>query len=125
MYNDKLVYKAYIWVLFGIIVFGKRSFNGFADFFQALPVVFYFGAVTNLAYYVGLMQYIIKKIGWLIQLVLNTGIIESFVAAANIFLGVVSTHDITNMISIFLFSISNVTHIVETFTNYIGRLHQC
>ena len=55
-----------------------------------MPVALFFGAVTNVLFYYGVLQIIIKTVGRAIQVVMGTGTIESFVAAANIFFSPVS-----------------------------------
>ena len=57
-----------------------------------MPVAIYFGAVSSILYYMGVLQVVIKSVGRVIQLTMGTGTIESFVAASNIFLGPVSVH---------------------------------
>ncbi|XP_060569424.1 sodium/nucleoside cotransporter 1-like, partial [Ruditapes philippinarum] len=52
-----------------------------------LPVVIFFSCVINVLYYLGAMQMIISKIGWLLKMVLGTTAPESLCAAANIFVG--------------------------------------
>ncbi|XP_045168667.2 solute carrier family 28 member 3-like [Mercenaria mercenaria] len=54
---------------------------------KVLPVVVFFSCAINVLYYIGAMQMIISKIGWLLRKVLGTTAPESLCAAANIFIG--------------------------------------
>ena len=53
--------------------------------------VIFFGACVNLLYYWGLLQLLIKAFGRVMQIVMKIVPIEAFCAAANVFLGPVST----------------------------------
>ncbi|KAE8617082.1 hypothetical protein XENTR_v10008976 [Xenopus tropicalis] len=55
--------------------------------FQALPIVVFFSCVMSVLYYVGLMQYVILKISWLMQITMGTTATESLSVAGNIFVG--------------------------------------
>lgn len=57
--------------------------------FRAIQVVVYFGSVVALLYYYGIMQAILKRMAWLMQLTLGTTATESINACACIFLGMV------------------------------------
>lgn len=59
--------------------------------FQVLPIIIFFSSVISLCYYVGIMQLIIKKIAWLMQITMKTSGVESLNAAGNIFIGQVHT----------------------------------
>ena len=50
-----------------------------------------FGACVNLLYYWGMLQLLIKAFGRVMHVVMKIGPIEAFCAAANVFLGPVST----------------------------------
>jgi nucleoside permease NupC len=50
-------------------------------------VVVYFSSVVSILYYIGLMQVVIKVIACILQKVMMTTAIESFGAAAHIFIG--------------------------------------
>lgn len=54
---------------------------------QILSVIFFFSFFVNILYYWGVMQWIVQKIGWLLQISVGTTAAESMNAAANIFLG--------------------------------------
>jgi len=53
-------------------------------------VVIFFSSVVSVLFYWGVMQYIISKLAWLMQVTMATTAAESLNAAANIFLGQVS-----------------------------------
>ncbi|XP_044139318.1 sodium/nucleoside cotransporter 2 [Bufo gargarizans] len=55
--------------------------------FQALPIVVFFSCVMSVLYYLGLMQYIILKISWLMQVTMGTTATETLSVAGNIFVG--------------------------------------
>ncbi|CAF1263128.1 unnamed protein product, partial [Didymodactylos carnosus] len=67
-------------------VYGE-SFKDHYFVFRLTSIIIFFGAVINILYYWGAMQWIIAKIAWLMQHVLNTTAAESMNAAANIFVG--------------------------------------
>jgi len=55
--------------------------------FKVLSIVIYFSSFISILYYLGAMQWVIKKISWLMQITLGTSSTESLVAAGNIFVG--------------------------------------
>ncbi|KAI9560238.1 hypothetical protein GHT06_014252 [Daphnia sinensis] len=55
--------------------------------FKALSVIFLFSFMVNILYYYGVMQFIVQKVGWILQVSLGTTATESINCAANIFLG--------------------------------------
>ncbi|XP_077120333.1 sodium/nucleoside cotransporter 2 [Ranitomeya variabilis] len=55
--------------------------------FQALPIVVFFSCVMSILYYIGLMQYVILKISWLMQVTMGTTATETLSVAGNIFVG--------------------------------------
>uniref|UniRef100_A0A8C5LX08 Sodium/nucleoside cotransporter n=1 Tax=Leptobrachium leishanense TaxID=445787 RepID=A0A8C5LX08_9ANUR len=67
-------------------VFGDKFIDHFFAF-KVLPIVVFFSTVMSMLYYIGFMQWIIKKIGWLMQVTMATSATESFAAAGNIFVG--------------------------------------
>ncbi|OQV16349.1 Solute carrier family 28 member 3 [Hypsibius exemplaris] len=67
-------------------VFGKNFRDHFFAF-AVMPVVVFFGFIIAALYYWGAMQFLIMKMGWLLEAVLGTSACESFCAAANIFVG--------------------------------------
>lgn len=58
--------------------------------FQSMSSVFFLSLVVHILYYYGIMQWIVIKIGWLIQVLMGTTVCESVNAAASVFLGIVS-----------------------------------
>uniref|UniRef100_A0A8C3FE41 Sodium/nucleoside cotransporter n=1 Tax=Chrysemys picta bellii TaxID=8478 RepID=A0A8C3FE41_CHRPI len=67
-------------------VFGDRLINE-AFAFQALPIVVFFSCVMSILYYAGLMQWLILKISWLLQITMGTTPTETLSVAGNIFVG--------------------------------------
>lgn len=55
--------------------------------FAVLSVIFFFSMMISMLYYLGIMQWVIFKMGWVLQSILGTTVCESVNAAANIFLG--------------------------------------
>ncbi|KAM5240733.1 sodium/nucleoside cotransporter 2 isoform 2-T2 [Hipposideros larvatus] len=55
--------------------------------FQALPVIIFFGCVMSILYYLGLVQWVVQKIAWFLQLTLGTTATETLAVAGNIFVG--------------------------------------
>lgn len=70
--------------MFGDIVGGSL---GFIFAFQVLPVIIFFSALISVLYHIGIMAWIIKAIGGVLQKLLQTSRPESMNAAANIFVG--------------------------------------
>ncbi|XP_056622432.1 sodium/nucleoside cotransporter 1 [Triplophysa dalaica] len=66
-------------------VFGDLTKNIFA--FQALPIVIFFSSVMSVLYYLGVMQWIIMKISWVMQVTMRTSSTETLSVAGNIFVG--------------------------------------
>lgn len=57
---------------------------------QILSVIFFFSFFVSILYYYGIMQWVVQKIGWLLQISIGTTAAESMNAAGNIFLGQVN-----------------------------------
>lgn len=55
--------------------------------FKVLSVILFFSFCIQILYYYGVMQWIVLKLGWLLQVTVGTTACESVNAAANIFLG--------------------------------------
>ncbi|NXF97739.1 S28A1 protein, partial [Eubucco bourcierii] len=55
--------------------------------FQTLPIVVFFSCVMSILYYLGIMQWIIIKISWLLQVSMGTTSTETLSVAGNIFVG--------------------------------------
>jgi len=70
--------------LFGSL--GNQSV-GFVFAFNVLPVIIFFSSLITVLYYLGIMTWVIRLIGGLLQRVLKTSRPESLSAAANIFVG--------------------------------------
>ncbi|XP_076795017.1 solute carrier family 28 member 3 isoform X2 [Arvicanthis niloticus] len=69
-----------------MFVFGAKYTDHFFAF-KILPIVVFFSTVMSMLYYLGLMQWIIRKVGWLMLVTMGSSPIESVVAAGNIFIG--------------------------------------
>ncbi|MBA4107131.1 MAG: NupC/NupG family nucleoside CNT transporter [Pirellula sp.] len=67
-------------------VFGQ-NFKDHYFAFRVLPSIIFFAALMQALYYVGVMQWIVRGLGWVVQRTLGTTGPESLAAAANIFLG--------------------------------------
>ncbi|XP_013925303.1 PREDICTED: sodium/nucleoside cotransporter 1-like [Thamnophis sirtalis] len=67
-------------------VFGEKLIQeSFA--FQALPIVIFFSCVMSILYYLGVMQFIILKLSWLLQITMGTAATESLSVVGNVFVG--------------------------------------
>ncbi|KAF7651015.1 hypothetical protein LDENG_00117410 [Lucifuga dentata] len=66
-------------------VFGDLIANIFA--FQALPIVVFFSSVMSVLYFLGIMQWLILKISWVMQITMGTSPTETLSVAGNIFVG--------------------------------------
>lgn len=66
-------------------VFGDLINNIFA--FQALPIVVFFSSVMSVLYFLGIMQWLILKISWVMQITMGTSPTETLSVAGNIFVG--------------------------------------
>ncbi len=60
---------------------------GFIFAFQVLPTIIFFSALTSVLFYLGVIQIIVKGMGWLLTKLLNISGAESLSVAGNIFLG--------------------------------------
>lgn len=60
---------------------------GFIFAFQVLPTIIFFSALTSVLFYLGIIQIIVKGMGWLLTKVLHISGAESLSVAGNIFLG--------------------------------------
>lgn len=68
-------------------VFGDFLVNNNVFAFAILPAIFFFSFFISILYYMGTMQRVVIKLGWILQQILGTTVCESVTAAANIFLG--------------------------------------
>uniref|UniRef100_A0A674CTI7 Sodium/nucleoside cotransporter n=1 Tax=Salmo trutta TaxID=8032 RepID=A0A674CTI7_SALTR len=66
-------------------VFGPLVLDIFA--FQALPIVIFFSSVMSVLYFLGIMQWLIIKIAWVMQITIGTSPTETLSVAGNIFVG--------------------------------------
>ncbi|XP_012495467.1 PREDICTED: solute carrier family 28 member 3 [Propithecus coquereli] len=67
-------------------VFGEKYKDHFFAF-KVLPIVVFFSTVMSMLYYLGLMQWVIRKVGWVMLVTMGSSPIESVVAAGNVFVG--------------------------------------
>jgi len=68
-------------------VFGKDTFKAHYFAFVILPTIVFFSCVISLLYYIGVMQAIIQKIAFVMQITMGTSATESLSCAGNIFVG--------------------------------------
>lgn len=57
--------------------------------FTSMPVVIFFSFFVSILYYYGVMQIVVRQLGWLLQVTIGTTACESISASGNIFLGMV------------------------------------
>ncbi|XP_013013873.1 solute carrier family 28 member 3 isoform X2 [Cavia porcellus] len=69
-----------------VFVFGEKYTDHFFAF-KILPIVVFFSTVMSMLYFLGLMQWLIRKVGWTMLVTMGSSPIESVVAAGNIFVG--------------------------------------
>ncbi|KAM3608917.1 uncharacterized protein V6R79_006732 [Siganus canaliculatus] len=55
--------------------------------FDALPIIVFFSSVMSVLYYLGIMQWVILKISWVLQITMGTSPTETLSVAGNIFVG--------------------------------------
>ncbi|CAK6950523.1 solute carrier family 28 member 3-like [Scomber scombrus] len=55
--------------------------------FKVMPILVFLSSVISILYYIGFMQWLICKIGFIMQVTMGTSPTESMAAAGNIFLG--------------------------------------
>jgi len=60
---------------------------GFIFAFQVLPTIIFFSALTSVLFYLGIIQKVVKGMGWLLSKLLGISGAESLSVAGNIFLG--------------------------------------
>lgn len=68
-------------------VFGESIFNFYTFAFRVLPTVTWFSAAVYLLYYMGVIQFFVSGIAYVMQATLGTSASESLSAAGNIFVG--------------------------------------
>ncbi|XP_077417444.1 solute carrier family 28 member 3-like [Vanacampus margaritifer] len=59
--------------------------------FKVMPILIFLSAVISVLYHLGFMQWLVSKIGFIMQVTMGTSPVESMAAAANIFLGQTET----------------------------------
>ncbi|NWW74926.1 S28A2 protein, partial [Climacteris rufus] len=67
-------------------VFGNTLIDE-AFAFQSLPIIVFFSCVMSILYYLGVMQWLILKISWVLQVSMGTTPTETLSVAGNIFVG--------------------------------------
>ncbi|WP_299226901.1 nucleoside transporter C-terminal domain-containing protein [uncultured Psychroserpens sp.] len=60
---------------------------GFIFAFQVLPTILFFSALTSVLFYLGIIQKVVKAMGWLLTKILGISGAKSLSVAGNIFLG--------------------------------------
>ncbi|XP_023083027.2 sodium/nucleoside cotransporter 2 [Piliocolobus tephrosceles] len=55
--------------------------------FQALPIIIFFGCVMSIVYYLGLVQWVVQKVAWFLQITMGTTATETLAVTGNIFVG--------------------------------------
>jgi len=66
---------------------GKEGSMGFFFAFQVLPTIIFFAALTAVLYYLGVLQWIVKGMAYLMARLMGTSGAESLSNTANIFIG--------------------------------------
>ncbi len=66
---------------------GTDGSMGFFFFFQVLPTIIFFSSFMSVLYHLGVMQWIVKGMAWVMARLLNTSGAESLSNTANIFVG--------------------------------------
>ncbi|KAG3287036.1 solute carrier family 28 member 3, partial [Ictidomys tridecemlineatus] len=96
-----LILGIIFWLIFDTAKLGQQqlvSFGGLIMYIillfifskyptRVLPIVVFFSTVMSMLYYMGLMQWIIRKVGWIMLVTMGSSPVESLVAAGNIFVG--------------------------------------
>ncbi|XP_013415422.1 solute carrier family 28 member 3-like [Lingula anatina] len=73
------------------MVFGDPGYKMHPVAFQILPIIIFYSAVINVLYYYGAIQWMVRKMAWLMQVTMKITPIEALHTAASIFLGQVET----------------------------------
>lgn len=55
--------------------------------FKSLSTIYFFSFMISMLFYLGTMQWVIGKVGWVLQVTLGSTACESMIAAGNVFLG--------------------------------------
>eukprot|EP00057_Strongylocentrotus_purpuratus_P025577 XP_011680051.1 PREDICTED: solute carrier family 28 member 3 [Strongylocentrotus purpuratus] len=69
-----------------LFLFGE-NYNEHYFAFAVLPIIIYFSSAISILYYIGAMQFVIRKLAWVMQRTMKTSASESLNAAGNIFIG--------------------------------------
>lgn len=69
-----------------LFLFGKNYAEHFFAF-KVLPTIIFFSAFSAVLYYYGIIQFVVRGLGWVMQKTLGTSGAESLSAAGNIFVG--------------------------------------
>ena len=74
-------------------VFGDLadSSKGFIFVVQALANIIFVSGLVELLYYLGVIGFVVKKLGWVVRKLIGSTETESFIATANMFLGQTSS----------------------------------
>ena len=75
--------------VFGDLALGPGTESSLGSFFafQVLPTIIFFSSLMSILYYLGVMQYVVRWMGWLVSRFLGTSGAESLSVTANIFVG--------------------------------------
>ncbi|HEX7070859.1 MAG TPA: nucleoside transporter C-terminal domain-containing protein [Rhodothermales bacterium] len=75
--------------VFGDLALGPGETGSLGQFFafQVLPTIIFFSSLMAILYHAGVMQRIVRAMGWVVSRVLRTSGAESLAVAANIFVG--------------------------------------
>ncbi|CAH1792804.1 unnamed protein product [Owenia fusiformis] len=73
------------------VVFGDPGYLDHPFIFLMMPMLIYFSSVMAILFYMGVIQVIVMKIGWLFQRTFGTTAVESINSSANIFLSGMDT----------------------------------
>ncbi|XP_032670572.1 solute carrier family 28 member 3-like [Odontomachus brunneus] len=68
-------------------VFSEDLVNKGVFAFAVLPVIFFFSFIVQVLSYIGVIQWVILKLGWVLQTIMGTTLCESINAVANPFIG--------------------------------------
>lgn len=71
-----------------VFVYGNEIVDKLQVFaFAVLPTIYFASLFISVCYYLGAIQWVLLKLGWIIQSIMGTTVCESVNAAGNIFLG--------------------------------------
>lgn len=107
-------YKEYLhlrWFWFVVVRDHSELWYNLLNFLdQVLPVIIFFSFTVSILYYYGVMQLVVMKLGWFLQISIGTTACESLSAAGNIFLGMVRS----DCCSVFINTSNTDEHCVST-----------